>query len=97
MYLPESIGDLKRLRTLVLEHNGSGLKYLPESIAQATGLKSVLVEGCSDELIDQANSLLGLLTLPLFKVRAGDDVSAQSNLHLLEGENPHELDIYSLP
>jgi Leucine-rich repeat (LRR) protein len=96
MYLPESIGNLKRLRTLVLEHNGSWLKCLPESIAQATGLKSVLVEGCSDELIDQANSLLGLLTLPLFKVRAGDDVSAQSNLHLLEGENPHELDIVSI-
>ena len=56
-----------------------------------------MLDGCSDELIDQAHSLLHYsLTLPLFKVRAGDDVSAHSNLHLLEGENVGELNIVSL-
>jgi len=71
--------------------------YLPKSICGASGLKSVLLNGCSDELMDQAHSLLHYsLTLPLFKVRAGDDVSAYSNLHLLEGENVGELNIVSL-
>jgi len=63
------------------------LKSIPESTGGATGLKSILLDGCSDELMDQAHSLLHCsLTLPLFKVRA-DNVSAHSNLHLLEGEN----------
>ncbi|KAF8665845.1 hypothetical protein HU200_053924 [Digitaria exilis] len=94
-YLPESIGNLKRLHTLDLERC-TELKMLPESIRDATGLKSLQMGGCSHELIDQANSLLPYsLTLPLFRVSA-DDVSARSNLHLLESENVAELHIVSL-
>ncbi|XP_034568628.1 uncharacterized protein [Setaria viridis] len=95
-YLPECIGNLKRLHTLNLEYCRK-LMTLPESIGCATGLKSVLLDGCRHELMDQASSLLHYsLTLPLFKVRA-DDVSAHSNLHVLEGENIiGELHIVSL-
>ncbi|KAF8644890.1 hypothetical protein HU200_066286 [Digitaria exilis] len=94
-YLPESIGNLKRLHTLNLKHC-TELKSLPESIRDVTGLKSLRMEGCSDELMDQASSLLHYsLTLPVFKVCA-DDVCARSNLHLLEGENISELHIVAL-
>jgi len=93
--LPQSIGNLKRLRTLNLGHC-EHLRFLPKSIVGATGLKSVVLNGCLQMLIDQAHSLLHYsLTLPLFKVRA-DDVGAHSNLHLLEGENVTELHIVSL-
>ncbi|XP_034568662.1 uncharacterized protein [Setaria viridis] len=93
--LPESIGNLKRLHTLDL-NNCIVLESLPESIGCATGLKSVLLNGCPHKLIDQAGSLLHYsLTLPLFKVHA-DDVSAHSNLHVLEGENVGELHIVCL-
>ncbi|KAF8665844.1 hypothetical protein HU200_053923 [Digitaria exilis] len=91
----ESIGNLKRLHTLNLKHC-TELKSLPESIRDVTGLKSLRMEGCSDELMDQASSLLHYsLTLPVFKVCA-DDVCARSNLHLLEGENISELHIVAL-
>ncbi|XP_062195225.1 putative disease resistance protein RGA1 [Phragmites australis] len=94
LYLPESIGNLKKLRTLDLS-GCSALKSLPESVG-AIGLKSLLMEGCSDELIDQANSRLHYsLILPLFKVRA-DHVSACSNLNMLEGVNVGELRIRGL-
>ncbi|RCV38890.1 hypothetical protein SETIT_8G178500v2 [Setaria italica] len=95
-YLPESIGNLKRLHTLNLKYCWK-LESLPESIGCATGLKSIVLDGCSHKLMDQASSLLCYsLTLPLFKVRA-DDVSAHSNLHVLEGENVvSELHIVSL-
>ncbi|PUZ45859.1 hypothetical protein GQ55_8G258200 [Panicum hallii var. hallii] len=94
-YLPESMGNVKRLRTLHLQNCWS-LESLPESIGGATGLKCVLLDRCSPKLIDQAHSLLHYsLTLPLFMVRV-DDVRAHSNLHLLEGENVGELHIVSL-
>jgi Leucine-rich repeat (LRR) protein len=51
---------------------------------------------CSDELVDQASSLVHFSqTLPYFRVRA-DDVNGCSNLHLLEGINVGELRIHSL-
>jgi Leucine-rich repeat (LRR) protein len=94
-YVPESIGNLKKLHTLNVKHCNE-LKSLPESIGGATGLKSVLLDGCSHELLDKASSLLHYsLSLPLFMVRA-DGVSGHSNLHLLEGENVGELQIVSL-
>ncbi|CAO2145154.1 unnamed protein product [Urochloa humidicola] len=94
-YLPENIGNLKRLHALNLQMNFV-LKSLPESIGGVPGLKSVLLNGCSQELMDQASSLLHYsLTLPLFKVRP-DNVRGHSNLHLLEDDNPVELDIVSL-
>ncbi|CAL4990932.1 unnamed protein product [Urochloa decumbens] len=94
-YLPESISNLKRLHTLNLKCCKQ-LKCLPESIGGATGLKSVLLDECSQELMDQASSLLHYsLTLPIFKVRA-DDACAHSNLHLLEGENVDALHIVAL-
>ncbi|KAL6638736.1 hypothetical protein ACP70R_023595 [Stipagrostis hirtigluma subsp. patula] len=94
VYLPESVGNLKRVHTLNLSHCND-LKFLPDSIGAIT-LKSLLMEGCSDELIDQANSLLHYsLTLPLFKVR-GDDSGTCSNLQELEGVDTDQLNISSL-
>jgi hypothetical protein len=94
-HLPESIGNLKRLHTLNLTCS-SKLKSLPNSIGGATGLKSVLLDGCSQELVDQASSQLHYsMSLPLFKVQS-DDVNGHSNLHLLEGENVRKLHIVSL-
>ncbi|TVU32977.1 hypothetical protein EJB05_24745, partial [Eragrostis curvula] len=93
-YLPESIGNLKRLHTLDLSHCRR-LKSLPDSISALT-LKSLLIEGCSGELIHEANSRFHYsLTLPFFNVRA-DDVSACSNLHLLKDANVPELTVHSL-
>jgi hypothetical protein len=92
--LPASIGNLKRFHTLDLTKCWS-LKSLPESIP-ALGLKSLVLHNCSDELVDQASSLVHFSqTLPDFKVRA-DDVNRCSNLHLLEGINVSELRISSL-
>ncbi|KAL6590966.1 hypothetical protein ACP70R_050148 [Stipagrostis hirtigluma subsp. patula] len=94
VYLPESVGNLKRLHTLNLSHC-KNLKSLPDSIGAIT-LKSLLMEGCSDELIDQANSLLHYsLTLPLFKVRA-DESGTCSNLQELKGVDTEILNIRSL-
>jgi Leucine-rich repeat (LRR) protein len=93
-YLPESIGNLKRLRTLDLS-GCRWLKFLPESIG-ALGLKSLVLDGCSDVLIDQASSLVNFSqTLPVFKVRA-DEVNGCSNLHQLKGIHVSELRIRSL-
>ncbi|CAD6255971.1 unnamed protein product [Miscanthus lutarioriparius] len=81
--LPESFGNLKRLHTLDFTEC-SGLKSLPKSIG-TLGLKTLLLDGCSDELLDQASSLVNYSqTLPLFKVRA-DEFNGCSNLPLLEG------------
>jgi Leucine-rich repeat (LRR) protein len=44
-YVPESIGNLKKLHTLNVKHCNE-LKSLPESIGGATRLKSVLLDGC---------------------------------------------------
>jgi len=93
-YLPESIGNLKRLHTMDLSHCFK-LKSLPESIGKL-GLKSLVLEGCSDALLDQATSVVNYSqTLPLFKVRA-DEVNGCSNLPLLEGAHVSELRIRCL-
>ncbi|KAL6842298.1 hypothetical protein ACP4OV_027946 [Aristida adscensionis] len=93
-YLPESVGNLESLRTLDLS-NCRNLKSLPQSIG-ALSLKSLLMEGCSRGLIEQANSMLHYsLTLPLFNVRP-DDVSGGSNLHKLEGVDTTDLKIHFL-
>ncbi|GJN24682.1 hypothetical protein PR202_gb12437 [Eleusine coracana subsp. coracana] len=93
-YLPESIGNLKKLHTLDVSHCLS-LKSLPDSISEIT-LKSLLIEGCRNELKDLVNSKFHYsLPLPFFKVRA-DAVSAHSNIRLLEGVNVSELRIFSL-
>ncbi|XP_066342186.1 uncharacterized protein [Miscanthus floridulus] len=92
--LPESFGNLKRLHTLDLPEC-SGLKSLPKSIG-TLGLKTLLLDGCSDELLDQASSLVNYSqTLPLFKVRA-DEFNGCSNLPLLEGAHVSELRIRCL-
>ncbi|CAL5017795.1 unnamed protein product [Urochloa decumbens] len=93
--LPESVGTLRRLHTLVLSHCDK-LKSLPESIG-ALELKSLVMEGCSKELMDQASSLVHYSrTLPIFMVRADDD-NGCSNLHLLEGaHHASDLRILSL-
>ncbi len=92
--LPEGIGNLKRLHTLDLSHC-SNLKTLPESIRDL-GLKSLVLDHCSDELLDQASSLVHYShILPVFKVCA-DAANQCSNLHLLEGDNVSELRIRSL-
>lgn len=92
--LPEGIGNLKRLHTLDLS-DCSNLKSLPESIRDL-GLKSLVLDHCSDELLDQASSLVHYShILPVFKVRA-DAANRCSNLHLLEGDNVSELRIRSL-
>ncbi|CAD6255967.1 unnamed protein product [Miscanthus lutarioriparius] len=92
--LPESFGNLKRLHTLDLTEC-SELKSLPKSIG-TLGLKTLLLDGCSDELLDQASSLVNYSqTLPLFKVRA-DEFNGCSNLPLLEGTHVSELRIRCL-
>jgi Leucine-rich repeat (LRR) protein len=92
--LPASIGNLQRLQTLDLTAC-RGLKSLPESI-RALGLKSLVLDSCSNELVDQASSLVHFSkSLPDFKVRA-DDVNGCSNFHLLEGINVSELRIRCL-
>ncbi|WVZ50144.1 hypothetical protein U9M48_001430 [Paspalum notatum var. saurae] len=93
--LPESVGNLKRLQTLDLSRCGN-LESLPEIIG-TLGLKSLLLEECSIELMDQASSLVHYSqTLPVFKVLS-DDVSGCRKLHLLEGANHiNELSILSL-
>ncbi|KAL6590967.1 hypothetical protein ACP70R_050149 [Stipagrostis hirtigluma subsp. patula] len=94
VYLPESVGNLTRLHTLNLS-GCKELKSLPDNIVAIT-LESLWVEGCSGELIDQANSLLHhSLTLPLFMVRA-DDATTRSNLQELKGVDTEILNIRSL-
>ncbi|TVU40231.1 hypothetical protein EJB05_13684, partial [Eragrostis curvula] len=93
--LPESIGNLKKLHTLNISHCPA-LKSLPDCVSEIATLKSLLIEGCSDELGDQVSSRLPCsLTLPLFKVRV-DDGSACSNLPDLECVNVGDLRICSL-
>ncbi|WVZ50162.1 hypothetical protein U9M48_001443 [Paspalum notatum var. saurae] len=93
--LPKSICNLKRLQTLNL-HWCRRLESLPDNIG-TLGLKSLLLEGCLSELMDQASSLVHYSrTLPVFKVLA-DDVSSCRKLHLLEGAHHiSELRILSL-
>jgi Leucine-rich repeat (LRR) protein len=92
--LPESIGNLKRLHTLDLSRCIQ-LTFLPESIG-TLGLKSLVLDGCSDALLDQASSLVNYSqTLPMFKVSA-DEVNGCSNLHLIQGIHVSELRIRSL-
>ncbi|GJN16186.1 hypothetical protein PR202_gb03146 [Eleusine coracana subsp. coracana] len=50
-YLPETICNLKRLHTLDISYC-TELKSLPNSIDAST-IKSLLVDGCSDQLMDQ--------------------------------------------
>ncbi|GJN36817.1 hypothetical protein PR202_gb25713 [Eleusine coracana subsp. coracana] len=89
--LPGDLGILKNLHTLNLR-GCKNLVSLPESI-DALRLKSLLVDGCPDELTDHINSRFNyLLTLPLFKVRF-DGSDAHSNLHQLEHVNPDHLKI----
>ncbi|TVU02510.1 hypothetical protein EJB05_51995, partial [Eragrostis curvula] len=94
------IGTLTNLEHLNMSHN-IRLEYLPESLVTSKvayigsltlqAPKSLLIEGCSGELIHEANSRFHYsLTLPFFNVRA-DDVSACSNLHLLKDANVPEL------
>ncbi|TVU13177.1 hypothetical protein EJB05_40709, partial [Eragrostis curvula] len=93
--LPESIGNLKKLHTLNISHC-SKLKSLPDCVSEIATLKCLLIEGCSDELIDHVTSQLPCsLTLPLFKVRV-DDATACSNLPDLECVNVDDLRICSL-
>ncbi|WVZ50160.1 hypothetical protein U9M48_001442 [Paspalum notatum var. saurae] len=93
--LPESICNLKRLQILDLSWC-IALQSLPESIG-ALGLKSLRLEECSAELMDQASSLVHYSrTLPVFKVVA-NDTSGCRKLHLLEGAHHiSELRILSL-
>ncbi|WVZ50170.1 hypothetical protein U9M48_001451 [Paspalum notatum var. saurae] len=93
--LPESIGNLKRLQMLDLTYCRN-LQSLPDSIG-TVGLKSLLLEGCSAELMDQASSLVHYSrTLPVFKV-AANDTSGCRKLHLLGGAHHiNELRILSL-
>ncbi|KAL6868309.1 hypothetical protein ACP4OV_015154 [Aristida adscensionis] len=92
--LPESIGNLKKLHTLNLSCC-MNLKSLPQSMG-AIRLKSLLMNGCSDELMEQASSVLHYSQmLPLFMV-CSNDVSGCSNLHLLESVDVEELCIHSL-
>ncbi|CAL5011520.1 unnamed protein product [Urochloa decumbens] len=93
--LPESLCGLTQLQYLNLSYCRR-LVRLPEAISAISTLKSLLVEGCSNEVIDQVYSRLHYsLTLPLFKVGA-DDLRGCSNLHLLEGVNVGELTIRCL-
>ncbi|GJN03569.1 hypothetical protein PR202_ga21025 [Eleusine coracana subsp. coracana] len=94
-YLPETICNLKKLHTLDVSYC-TELKSLPNSIDAST-IKSLLVDGCSDQLMDQVNSRFSnySLTLPLFKVSV-DDVSGCSNLHQLEDVDASELTIRCL-
>ncbi|TVU13176.1 hypothetical protein EJB05_40708, partial [Eragrostis curvula] len=95
VYLPESIGNLKKLHTLNISHC-SKLMSLPDCVSEIATLKCLLIEGCSDELIDHVTSWLPCsLTLPLFKVRV-DDANACSNLPDLECVNVGDLRICSL-
>jgi Leucine-rich repeat (LRR) protein len=55
--LPESISNLKKLHTLDLSYCEK-LKALPDCISEITTLKSLLIEGCSNELKDRVSSKL---------------------------------------
>ncbi|TVU05792.1 hypothetical protein EJB05_48975, partial [Eragrostis curvula] len=96
VYLPESIGNLKRLHTLDVSCC-TELKSLPNSM-QAINIKSLLVDGCSDELMDHVHSRFSnhSLTLPLFKVCADNVSGCCSNIHQLESVNAGELRIRCL-
>jgi len=84
--IPESIGNLTKLNTLVLSY--CGIQRLPTSISTINSLKFLDVSGCSelDKSTLPQNKNITIVLLPYFVVPAGD---GESNSNHLELEHKH--------
>ncbi|CAN6304428.1 unnamed protein product [Urochloa humidicola] len=92
--LPESLGNLKMLRTLNISYCIS-LRKLPQSVLKLPNLESLVVRGCFpriEEQIKESSLSNGLLSLPKIFVCAMPG-GMSSNIVQLEGVNPAELEI----
>uniref|UniRef100_A0A0E0BJ80 Uncharacterized protein n=1 Tax=Oryza glumipatula TaxID=40148 RepID=A0A0E0BJ80_9ORYZ len=84
--LPESIGDLRKLHTLILR-GCYHLSQLPKVLLKNDNLKQLNISGCHNldkSTVPKSNS--SLILLPRFAVQALDDGSG-SNLVLLQNVN----------
>jgi hypothetical protein len=97
--VPQCFGCLRKLRALDIS-NCRKLRFVPKSIAQIDGLQMVDMNGCDSVYasfwLEANRANKSLVTLPKFKVQADHGASSSSNIALLQGVNPVELQVMGL-
>ena len=94
--LPDSIGNLKFLKTLNL--NGCGLKYLPESIGNLKNLKILDLSGCN--LTTLPESFVNLQNLEKLYIRGNCFISVPDSIGKLKSLkyfDVYDIDLMDYP